>query len=413
MIEKKLEFFLPFEFDQIPSKWDSWNDTWENSGKKFFIWNCFKRVPFDGLLISKVKFDLKKTRYKSDLKKNSNLKNLLKLPNNIKLFGDCGAFQYRFKSRPPFRTKDLLDFYQKYGFDMGCSIDHIIIDKKNKNLREKRYQITKNFAKECIQEFKSNNYTFELFGVAQGWDIESYLNMIKYLYELGYENLCIGGLVGVKAKSKNPKEFSLIRFIEQLNLLLKEYKFKKIHIFGRGNPYLLNLYLKYGITQFDYNIMRKSWTDEKKSYILFDKKAKTLKYYTSIRIPLIKNSMGKQNSEFLIFNKLKDFERGKISGNVFIAELDKYYQKYNNILNIKKKFKINKPLLQNLLTDEPWSSCECDLCKKFGVHVIVFRRRMRNVMRAFHNVYNYYLYLQEILNNGNKTIANLNLLNFT
>ena len=57
MTPNKLSFFLPFEFDQIPREWYPWDDVWEEKKGRLFIYECFKNVPFDGLLISKSKFD--------------------------------------------------------------------------------------------------------------------------------------------------------------------------------------------------------------------------------------------------------------------------------------------------------------------------------------------------------------------
>ena len=46
----------------------------------------------------------------------------------------------------------------------------------------------------------------------------------------------------------------------------------------------------------------------------------------------------------------------------------------------------------------PWKSCECDICKKDGVEVILFRGNNRNRRRGFHNTFVFYRMLQGILN---------------
>ena len=192
-----LDFFLPFEFDQVPKIWDPWNDTWDSSNGKFFISDFFKEPPYDGILISKSKFDDNARKFGAELEEDKDLKHLLKISEDIKLFGDCGAFQYKDKKKPPYTAENVLNYYQDYGFDMGCSIDHIITKeiKTNPKLREERWQITKDFAKECMELYESNKLSFELFGVAQGWDIKSYSEIVRYLYQLGYKNICLGGLV--------------------------------------------------------------------------------------------------------------------------------------------------------------------------------------------------------------------------
>ena len=63
MKKQTLKFFLPFEFDQVPKKWDPWEDVWEKKGGRKFIWDYYEQNPYDGLLISKSKFDDNKNRF--------------------------------------------------------------------------------------------------------------------------------------------------------------------------------------------------------------------------------------------------------------------------------------------------------------------------------------------------------------
>ena len=138
MKNKNLDFFLPFEFDQVPKEWFPWEDKWNEKNSKLYIWECLKHHAYDGLLISKSKFDDNKKRFENTCEQTKDLKKILKIPETIKLFGDCGAFQYINEKEPPYSAKEILNYYQEYGFDMGCSIDHIIKDKKNVKLREER-----------------------------------------------------------------------------------------------------------------------------------------------------------------------------------------------------------------------------------------------------------------------------------
>ena len=393
MKKNSLKFFLPFEFDQAPRIWDPWKDTWQKSDGKVFIFDCYRKLPFDGILLSKSKFDDNKKKYENYLERDKNIKNLLKIPKEIELFGDCGAFQYKNELKPPYSAKEVLDYYQNHGFDMGCSIDHIIFKKDDKKHANKRYNITKKYAKECIELYEKSDYDFQLFGVVQGWDIQSYSDMIDFLYELGYEYLCIGGLVGLnKKKIKQSNDLTVANLIKKLSPQLKKYK--KVHIFGRGNLEYLKLYIKSGITQFDNNIMRKSWTDEKRSYHFYDSVNHQMKYYTSLRIRLIRNLQGLHDKEEKIFNSLRKLSNNYISNEDFLLDLKRYYEDFNK--KHKEDYKVNETLIKSLINDKPWQKCECDLCKKYGIHICIFRRRMRNTLRGFHNVYNYYLYLDAV-----------------
>jgi hypothetical protein len=55
-------------------------------------------------------------------------------------------------------------------------------------------------------------------------------------------------------------------------------------------------------------------------------------------------------------------------------------------------------LYRKTLTDRPWESCECSLCRMAGIEIIIFRGNNRNRRRGFHNTYVFYRLVQEILN---------------
>ena len=59
-----------------------------------------------------------------------------------------------------------------------------------------------------------------------------------------------------------------------------------------------------------------------------------------------------------------------------------------------------RPLLENVLNDQPWKKCPCDICQKDGVEVIIFRGNNRNRRRGFHNTYVFYRLLQKAVEKG-------------
>ena len=42
--------------------------------------------------------------------------------------GDCGAFSYVKEKVPPVTTTEVIDFYERCGFDYGISVDHVILN---------------------------------------------------------------------------------------------------------------------------------------------------------------------------------------------------------------------------------------------------------------------------------------------
>ena len=44
------------------------------------------------------------------------------------MLGDCGAFTYVREKVPPYSVDEVLQFYTACDFDLGISVDHVILD---------------------------------------------------------------------------------------------------------------------------------------------------------------------------------------------------------------------------------------------------------------------------------------------
>jgi hypothetical protein len=51
------------------------------------------------------------------------------------------------------------------------------------------------------------------------------------------------------------------------------------------------------------------------------------------------------------------------------------------------------------LTDKPWEKCDCPICRKVGIEVIIFRGNNRNRRRGFHNVKIFYDQFRSLIKN--------------
>ena len=57
-------------------------------------------------------------------------------------------------------------------------------------------------------------------------------------------------------------------------------------------------------------------------------------------------------------------------------------------------------LLERLLDDRPWESCPCDICRRDGIEVVIFRGNNRNRRRGFHNTFVFYDLLKRAVTGG-------------
>ncbi|MCD6371623.1 MAG: hypothetical protein J7L39_02785, partial [Candidatus Aenigmarchaeota archaeon] len=385
---RKILFFFPFWWDHVYSDFDPWKDTWTSDKKHYkFLWELSERVPFDGVLFSRVKVEDSKVKLK-EIEKAGGIRNYLRIPNGYPLFGDCGAFGYINEEKPPFDPLETLDFYERMQYDLACTVDHLIV-KATEDQRYERLELTLRNAEIMMDKWSSGNYSFELIGVAQGWNPESYRDSVKELLDMNFKYIALGGLV----RSTTPE---IIRVLKACYPLWKDKKIR-VHVFGVARWNIFPFYLKYGVTSFDNAYHRRAWVSGKNNYELNGEG------YTAIRIPLT-DLRGKKRipEEQRVFDVLKLYVEGKAKPEDVIEALKVYESKLVE-LGIEKsnRFERLKGLEDNYLRtlrERPWEKCDCPICKKFGVHVCIFRTNERNMRRGFHNLYQFYSRFQRWLN---------------
>ena len=384
---KKLLFFLPFWWDHVYSDFDPWTDTWTADDKHSrFLWELGPNPPFDGILFSRVKVESNKSRVK-EIKKAGGIRNYLRLPKNVPLFGDCGAFGYINQDKPPFDPLETLDFYESMQYDLGCTVDHLIV-KATEDQKYERFELTLRNAEKMMNKWSSGNYSFQLVGVAQGWDPESYYNAVKELLDMNFEYIALGGLV----RTNTP---GIVKVLKKCHELWKG-KNIKVHVFGVGRWSIFPYYLKYGITSFDTAYHRRAWLSGRENYELNGKG------YTAIRIPL-SDPKGKRRipEEQRVFDILKEFVEGKATPEKVIDALKAYEEKLVKLgIEKENRFERIKGLEEDYLRtlkERPWEKCDCPICKEIGIHVCIFRTNERNMRRGFHNLLQFYRRFQMFL----------------
>jgi hypothetical protein len=93
--------------------------------------------------------------------------------------------------------KDLFEIYRNMNADYGIIIDHL----------KDAYKTIKS-ASDALKEYKKNNYSFKLMGVAQGNTPEEYLECYDDLKKMGYKHIAIGGLL---KKFENTARYAKVR----------------------------------------------------------------------------------------------------------------------------------------------------------------------------------------------------------
>ncbi|WP_129727930.1 tRNA-guanine transglycosylase DpdA [Ectobacillus funiculus] len=313
---------------------------------------------YDGVLISKVNIDESEMR-KQRILEVGGLRNFLRLPANIPLYGDCGAFSYINKDKPPYQTEEILQYYSDFQFDIGVSIDHLVIGHIAQDVakRNYRFDLTLENAKDFLVKHQSGGYQFKPSGIAQGWDPSSYHEAVKQLVEMGYRHISLGGLAYAKSEQ-------ILDVLIEVAPLLPEYM--EVHLFGAARLELLQTYYQLGVTSFDSTaFLKKAWGGASGgNYFTKDQEK-----YAAVRIPqantsknpklkeLVARDIGEisyfEDMEKKALNYLRSYADGNVSMEETIEAVIRYDSHYETLKEYKKLYKgqvekRNKHIVANL-----------------------------------------------------------------
>lgn len=347
---------------------------------------AFSEPPYDGILFSRVGYDDGWQTQK--MLEEMGIHRFLRVPPEFPVFGDCGAFSYMHLKKPPYETNDLLDYYTRLGFDYGVSIDHVVKPVINdEEQRLFRYQLTIHNAEEFILEHRRRGLTWEPVGVVQGWDAESYARAARWYVAMGYHYLAFGGI----ARKSTAYTIGVLK-----GLRASLPPGVKIHLFGVARPEGVDEYERAGVFSFDSLSYFKqaiwgSYVDPHHSRV-----------YTAIRMPEIGRShvavrrmrprlkkLG-QDIDFAIeleadvLRTLRRYDRGKCTLDECLDAVMCYEALFRDPrAAIRRSYR-------ELLRDMPWKKCDCELCQKLGIEIVLSRGKQRTFRCGFHNTYIFY-----------------------
>ena len=409
-----INYVMPDWDDYLDTGFDFQKDTFSNSEdgvpKRSYLHEIMgDDTPYDGILVSLNQIDKKK----GALKKygitgaDKTIREIMRIPDRIKVIGDCGAFSYKDRLEPAIDPMTAAKLYNEYGFDLGASVDHMIVDEvivKNEEGKDEkraltddekaaRVMLTINNARTFINEVVAKKYNFTPLGSIQARTPQEYAEVFDQFIEMGYRQIALGSLI--------PKDDETIREIitevgARYRALPNEIrKDVGIHLFGILRPALFNIYAENGIASFDSaSYFRKAWLKSDKNYL-----GANGKWYAAIRVPqsaLAKNKkalISKNHDlkevaalENRVLQSLNTFNKDSDVETVLdgIIKYDSYFERASDGGEKLRE------AYRRVLTDRPWEQCQCAICKEIGIHALIFRGYNRNKRRGFHNTYIFY-----------------------
>lgn len=355
--------------------------------------------PYDGILISKAIVEgipgrPNKTRYSEGQKYRffrEGAHRFFRLDSSFEVMGDSGAFSYINETEPPYSISDLIEFYVKAGVNQGVSLDHVVFgyrDERSRNRaslpddKEARVEMTLENANIFIKQMKGQNFT--PYGVAQGWDINSYVDSVICLQKMGYEFITLGGIVTLESSQ-------ICVLLEKINAHLKRET--KLHLLGIGRADLINQFKSLNVFSIDTTTpLKQAFLNKSKNYRLGDKT------YSAIRVPQSgENQMVKRailagrvdqaqakSRETQAMQALRDYDMEKIDLDTALESVLSYERL---LMNYRETSYVE---YRRTLKDKPWQMCRCNICQDLGIEVVIYRGSERNKRRGFHNLNDFY-----------------------
>lgn len=399
-----MKFFFPDAHDLVDPSFNFTTERRTFAGSRqqaqHYAHEVLDEPPYDGMLLSKAMIDphssAKSVRYsfaQVQRLKRVGAREFLRLDRpglkrKLETMGDCGSFSYVGEAEPPYGVDAVIQFYLDCQFDCGISLDHVILGFREAGVKTedvpadwpKRFQITLDKAEEFLRRHRQERLPFVPIGAAQGWSAESYSDAVKSLQKMGYNYIALGGMVPLKTHE-------ILASLEAIKEVRRPGT--KLHLLGISRLENLDAFERAGVYSFDSTSpLKRAFMDDKDNY-------HTLKRtYTAIRIPQVEGNAqlkkliltGKVDSgtarklELACFEGVLAFDKGKLGMESLIERLREYEAVWHGKKDDGARYR-------ETLEDKPWKSCPCAVCRKLGIHVVLFRGAERNRSRGFHNLH--------------------------
>jgi len=393
-----MDFYFPDSQDQVDPYFDFDQDEHlpfhVRQRDDLYAHEVHDEPPYDGMLISKTMVDgcAGAGRYTAAQRHRLyrlGLREFFRLPEGMKVIGDCGGFSYVQEHRPPVSVAETINFYDGVGVDEGISVDHVILGYRPELDREggvpnewlERQAITLELAVDFYAEHQRRGCNFTPVGAAQGWSPQSYAESVKRLQEIGYRRIALGGMVPLKT----------MQIVDCLEAI-REVRDKDVslHLLGISRTEHYATFRALGVHSLDSTSpFRQAFKDDKDNYYTPGRN------YVAFRIP---PSEGNAKLQARIRAGMLDQAAVRRAEEAALASVRAYSDGTGPLTaaldalrayeTLHDKTGRDRTLLyQDFLAARPWLKCPCAVCRRWGVEVAIFRGTERNKRRGFHNLW--------------------------
>lgn len=161
------------------------------------------------------------------------------LPEGKPMIYDCGAWSYKDEEIPPVNSEQVAAAYAEHAPEgsMVIAPDHMLIEGTDV---EYRRQWNKEQAKLFLTDCPEN---MEAMACVHGMDLKERVEHAKWLVELGYRNIAIGGLAARASQKK--------RVIEWVSEIRQAIPDVWLHVLGLSSPDYMRTWREIGVQSAD------------------------------------------------------------------------------------------------------------------------------------------------------------------
>lgn len=408
---RRVKYFMPEDKNSVRLGTDLEDRSESGDGgyEAHHLWAHELFAPFpnyDGVLMPKNVCDSSPARRKAI--EGRGVHKHLRLPRSMPVLGDSGAFEYVDDHVPPYSCVEMVDYYTSLGFDLGVSLDHMIMPWHKGEERTRRLDITLKGASEFMHEVRKRGAKLTAIGALQGWDAPSYAECAKAVVAMGYDYLAIGGVT--KTPTREIIEI-LARVREAVGMG------PRIHLFGIARLEMTKAMLQFNVTSVDSTSPFRQGVQSGR-YIGWDGTG-----WGSVRVPFHDGSpRGKQQVKrgLETADRLGELELGALRAmkryetNATADALDDILVRIGNLENAYLQTDTRSQGLlfdgmpatnevagyiaevRRMLVAQPWRECGCKACE-IGIDVVITRGANRSFRRGYHNTHVFYWLLGEAI----------------
>jgi hypothetical protein len=399
-----MKFFFPDSQDQVDPTFDFVTE--ERSIYRVrqrddkYAHEALHKPPFDGILVSKTIVDglpgatgkytvaQRQRLYRVGIREFFRIDGVT--TRRLATIGDCGAFTYVRDEVPPYTPDEVVDFYADCGFDLGISIDHVILgydpaaDETSDHPMAPKWQARQALTLELARQFlalsRRRSVRFEPMGVAQGWSPDSYASAVRELQRMGYGRIALGGMVPLRTHE-------VVACLHAIDGVRRAGT--QLHLLGVTRCDHVDTFAARGVTSFDSTSpFRQSFKDDRDNYYELDRT------YIAIRVPQVDGNpklkgrvragqVSQQTAlrlEECCLTALRRYDAGELKASTVLRALREYDELCDGRRDRTEEY-------ARTLEDRPWKRCRCGLCGQVGIDIAMFRGSERNKRRGFHNLY--------------------------